>query len=126
MVPIHFSNETRALHLAFAGDIDYPALFSIEQMLGCRTEPCLTTQAQLDSALARMEEPKPAEEKLFKNCASEEVVRIVCNYCTRLCATEVRTVTCGEFFWVRVFSPESTDLLFTSQRFLPGAIGFTA
>ena len=95
-------------------------------MLACKTEPCLTTKAQIEAALARVEEHGPAEEKLFENCDTEEMVRILSNYSARLCAAEVRTVRCGEFFWARILSGvNSIDLLFSRRRILPRSAGNT-
>ncbi len=41
MVPVHFASAARLLHIAFSGDIEYPVLLAIEQMLECKTAPCL-------------------------------------------------------------------------------------
>jgi len=127
MVPVHFSKVNRILHVAFAGDIEYRVLFSIERMLACKTEPCLTTKAQIEAALARVQARNPSEEKLFENCDTEEMVRILSNYSARLCAAEVRTAHCGEFFWARILSgANSIDLLFSRRRILPTSAGYTA
>lgn len=47
MLPVDFVDPTRTFHIAFAEGIDYSTLYAIEQMLDCRTEPCLATPSLL-------------------------------------------------------------------------------
>jgi Type II secretion system (T2SS), protein E, N-terminal domain len=118
MAPVQFSRASGKLHLAFAGEIAYPALVAVEQMLEIKTEACFTTQPELNSALDRLEESRPPEEKVFENfCGPEELVRIVSGYVDRLHALEVRTVGCGNYFWVRILGHSyPVDLIFRRRN----------
>lgn len=118
MLPIYFSTSRRLLHIALAGDVSYPALLAIEEVAGCKTEVCLTTEEELERGFERLEENCDAEEKLFENCAgSEEIVRIIANYIGRVAATEVRVAKCAEVLWVRIMlQPRPVDLLFSPGR----------
>jgi hypothetical protein len=118
MVPFHFSSATRSLHIAFADEIAYHVLVAIERMLELKTEASLTTRLELDAALARMEESKRPAEKVFEDVRGlEEIVRVVSGYAGGLRASEVRVVTCGDFFWVRMLgSAVSTDLIFSRKK----------
>jgi len=53
MVTAHFLPNARLLYMAFADWVDYGTLYAIEQMLSCRTEPCLATESALQQALRR-------------------------------------------------------------------------
>jgi len=103
MLPVHFSAATRALHIAFADDIEYPALVAIEEMVGCKTQACLTTSSGLQAAFERMEQQSVPLEKQFTGIrAPEEMTRITSSYAARLFADDVRAVACGDLAWVRI------------------------
>ena len=118
MVPFHFSRATNTVHVAFADEIDYPALISIEQMLDVKTEACLTTQRELNSALEGLKESREQKEKLFRNLRGpEEIVAIVSSYAGKLHALEIRTVVCGSQYWIRIFGDAAPfDLIFTTSK----------
>lgn len=117
IVPVHFTDPARALHLAFAEDIHYHVLFAIEQMLGSKTEACLTTRRELESALSRLEERRQPIGTFFEGKSEpEEMTRITSSYTAKLDATDVQVVLCGEIFWIRTHGTEhSADLLFLQR-----------
>jgi hypothetical protein len=118
MLPIHFSRAARMLHIAFADEIAYPALVSLEQMLDVKTEACLTTQTEINSALGRMKETKGRPEKVFENlCGPQEIVPIVSGFAGKLHASELRMVICGNYYWARILGPaDDIDLIFSRQK----------
>jgi hypothetical protein len=120
MVPVHFSNDHRVLHLAFAERIEYRALFAIEQVLGCKTEACLATREQVEAALDYTEAQTSRGETLFEDITGpEQMTRIVSSYISMMHATEIRVTSCGNLFWIRIFGRDlSADLLFsrTAER----------
>ena len=117
MVPVHFVRAARILHVAFSGDIEYPVLLAIEQMLECKTTPCLATSAAITTVLARMDEEEPRPEKVFDGLRRpDEVARITASYAARLGAKQVRAVVCGEYFWIRIeHETDVTNLLFARK-----------
>jgi hypothetical protein len=103
MAPVHFSSDRLMLYMAFADKIEHRALFAVEQMMKCKTEACLTTRAQIEAALIRMEEQNAGGEKLFEGISDpEERTRIISSYISTLRATEVRVASCGELLWARL------------------------
>jgi hypothetical protein len=122
IVPVYFSSPNRILHVAFAGEVDYTVLVSIEHMLECKTAPCLITPRELDSALDWLTESEAAREKIFENCRdAEEIAHITSSYAGHLSATEVRCSNCGEISWTRCLHTNGpTDLLF---KISPAPIG---
>jgi hypothetical protein len=120
MVPVHFANANRVLHIAFAGDVDYPALVCIERMLQIKTEACLANKSLIEGALRAIRQAGQIPEKLFENCReNEEIVRIISSYAAELGATEVRAESCHELFWVKILGHHSADLLFSRKDCLP-------
>jgi len=116
MAPVHFSNDRRMLHIAFADKIEHRALFAIEQMMDCKTEACLTTRSEIDTALVRMEEQKSHAEKFFEGTSDpEESTRIISSYISTLRVTEIRVASCGELLWARLFGAQLCENLLFSR-----------
>lgn len=117
MLPVHFSAASRTLHIAFAGDIEYPALLAIEKMLDCRTEVCLTTPSSLEAAFKRIDKQIACVEKEFEGArGAEEMTRITASYASRLGADDVRIAACGDIVWVKIHgSKEVMNLVFNAM-----------
>jgi len=114
MLPVQFVATTRVFHLAFSEGVDYGALYAVEQMLNCRTEPCVISQTAMNEALARLADKPRSKDILFENRRDwREMARITCGYVLKLGAEYVRIVACGEFLWVRLSAGhEIANLLF--------------
>jgi len=111
MVPVQFVAARRKFHFAFCGNIEYQALLAIERILCCQTEACLTTSAEVESALERIEQRGELREKTFAGpCTPEELARITSSYARRLNARSVRTTSCVNLAWVRVESHSAGDI----------------
>jgi hypothetical protein len=116
MAPVHFSSDRRMLHMAFADKIEHRALFAIEQMMKCKTDACLTTGAEIEAALVRMEQQNAGREKLFEAVSDpEERTRIISSYISTLNATEVRVAFCGELLWARLTGDQWCENLVFSR-----------
>lgn len=116
MAPVHFSQDRRMLHMAFADKIQHRALFAIEQMMDCKTQACLTTRGEIDSALARMEEHRSGNEKVFEGTSDpEETTRIISGYIATLSANEIRLASCGELLWARILADKVCENLLFSR-----------
>lgn len=103
MLPIQMVPSTRTLHIAFASEVHYPALVAVEQMLECRTEPCLATPSQITQALNELANESRASEKVFPGLqTAEEATAIAANYAARMRVTDARLASCGDLVWVRV------------------------
>jgi hypothetical protein len=119
MIPVDYVETTATLHVAFGEGIDYGVLYAIEQMLGCRTEFCMAVPSLVRQRLQAMSGPRAETEVLFDRVTdAAEFSRIVCSYCVRLSATEIRLSACGPHLWVRLLIPSRAplDLLFRSLQ----------
>jgi Type II secretion system (T2SS), protein E, N-terminal domain len=115
MIPVEYVESTSTLHIAFAEGIDRSVLYALEQMLTCRTEPCLVAPTALRQRLRTSFEHRGPGEVVFDGMSDiGECVRIIRSYCTRVAPSEIRLVLCGAVFWVRLLcAPKnSLDLLF--------------
>ena len=119
MVPVNYVAATRTLFIAFSEGIDYSVLYAIEQMLGCRTEPCLAVPSRLRQSLDKLVAHRAESELVFDRIADvAELAGIVRSYCVRTAASEIRVAACGAQLWVRLFRPgrRSLDLLLRPAR----------
>jgi hypothetical protein len=103
MLPIHFAAASRLMYVAFSEGIDYTALYAIEQMLDCRTEPCLISSSAMARAFERIGHQRRPGELLFESWRDvTEMARITSSAALKLGAQQARIVTCGNYVWVRL------------------------
>jgi hypothetical protein len=111
MIPIDFVEATATLHVAFGEGIDYGALYAIEKMLGCRTEPCMVAATALQQSLLALIERRGHAEVVFDRVADTgEFARILRSYAHRLAASEVRLAPCGPYVWLRFERPRGASV----------------
>lgn len=122
MLPVRFIPQTRTLYVAFSERVDYTALYAVEQVLDCRSEPCLVGHSTMDAAIERLRHGRRSGELLLEGWRQPpEMAHITCGYALKLGAKNVRAVGCGEYVWVRLESDSAaTDLMF--RHFVPSAL----
>ena len=102
MMPVHYVKGMRVLYVGFCEKIEYTVLYAIEQMLDCRTQPCLVGRRALKSVLERIRlKPHPSELVFERLADAAEMARITRSYVLKLGAEAVRAVACGEYVWLR-------------------------
>jgi hypothetical protein len=114
MVPVHYDADSRLLHLAFAERLDHIALYAVEQMLGCRTTPCVADESAVAEALDELGRAGRSEEACFESMTDpEEISRTTCSYASVLGAARITLARSSAHIWVRFFRDGATrDLLF--------------
>lgn len=114
MLPVHCAPGSGVLHVAFSSKADYTVLSAIEQMLDCRTEPCVAQQSHIERVLEKLRQENwltnmPLDAPVEPRAISRETLHYVLSFGAR----EVRIVGCGPSLWVRLFTPDGArDLLF--------------
>jgi Type II secretion system (T2SS), protein E, N-terminal domain len=103
MIPVELAESTGTLLMAFSEGIDYTVLYSIERMLGCRTEACLVCPSTLQKSLQELARRGGSDDIVFDRAQNAaECIRIIGNYSANVRAQEIRLARCGEHFWVRL------------------------
>jgi len=118
MVPVHYLPNSQTLYVAFVDRVNYSALYSVEKMLACHTEPCLALQSQVRQALKDIGgRPRPME-ILAENVADPcDIATIITSHAARLGAADVRVSGFCGFVWARILSPSGyTDVLVQAQN----------
>jgi hypothetical protein len=105
MVPVHYLPSSKFLYVSFAESIDYTTLYGVEQMLDCRTEPCMSTESSLDRALEELrQQPRPPETVFDSVTNATDMASTARSYALQLGVDDVRIVCCGEYIWTRLES----------------------
>ena len=121
MVPVHHLPTSQSLYVAFVDRINYSALYALEKMLECHTEPCLAVQSHLLQALKELRSrPRPVEILVDNSSDPGEMATTILAQTVRLAAPDVRVSGFDGFIWARLLSPPGyTDILFQAQRNQP-------
>jgi hypothetical protein len=114
MLPVHSSPETGVLHVAFSNRVDHTALYAIEQILDCRTEPCVAQESHIERALAKLHQEGCSKDTLIEGPIEAPLIsRATLQQASECGAEEVRVAGCANNIWVRLRDPAGArDLLF--------------
>lgn len=103
MLPFNYVASTNTLYLAFGERVDHAALFAIEKILDCRTQPCVAGRKSVARQLEAMRQmPRPHDVEFGPVNDLAEMARIASSYTTRLTPEQVRLSRVGRFIWLRL------------------------
>jgi len=103
MVPINYVQATNTLSIAFGERVDHAALYAVEKVLDCRTQPCVAGQKSVARQLDTMRQlPRPGEVEFGPMHDLAEMARIAASYTGRLSPEQVRLSRIGRFIWLRL------------------------
>jgi hypothetical protein len=113
-VPAYASSDGRILHLAFCDRVDHTLLYAAEQMLLCRTFPCVAPAGAVHAQLEKFARLTSGNDASFDNVReSPEMTWTICNYAVELHAKRLVLARAASYIWVRFFrSGPARDLLF--------------
>jgi len=114
MLPLQYASTTQTLYLACGQRCDHAALYAIERIIGCRTQPCVGGPKDIAWQLERLRrQPRPHEVEFGPVGDTAEMSRISLSYITRVGADEVQAERVGPMIWLRLKSRASyTNLVF--------------
>jgi Type II secretion system (T2SS), protein E, N-terminal domain len=103
MLPLNYTSSRNTLYLAFGERVDHAALYAIEKILACRTQPCVAARKSIARQIESLAQyPRPADVEFGPMNDLAEMARIAASYTTRLSPTEVRLSRIGRFIWLRL------------------------
>ncbi len=122
MLPLHFVPATNTMYIAFGERVDHAALYAIEKILDCHTQPCVAGRKNIAGELDHMrQQPRPREVEFGPMHDCTEIGRVGASYMLRLGADDARLGRVGQFIWLRLRVRAShTDLLFRLRVEPPG------
>ncbi len=103
MLPLNYVAATNTLYLAFGERVDHAALYAIEKILDCRTQPCVAGRKSIARKLEAMRQlPRPGDVEFGPMNDLAEMARIAASYTARLSPEQVRLSRIGRFIWLRL------------------------
>jgi hypothetical protein len=103
MLPLNYVASTNTLYLAFGERVDHAALYAIEKILDCRTQPCAAGRKSIARHLESMRQlPRPGDVEFGPMNHLAEMARIASSYTARLNPEQVRLSRIGRFIWLRL------------------------
>ncbi len=103
MLPLNYVAPTNTLCLAFGERVDHAALYAIEKILDCRTQPCVAGRKSIARQLDAMRQlPRPSDVEFGPMNNLSEMARIASSYTARLTPEKVRLSRIGRFIWLRL------------------------
>jgi len=120
MLPLNYVASTNTLCLAFGERVDHAALYAIEKILDCRTQPCVAGRKSIARQLDAMRHlHRPSEVEFGPMNDLSEMARIASSYTARLSPEQVRLSRIGRFIWLRL--DVNRDVKTRSVKTRPGA-----
>jgi hypothetical protein len=103
MLPLNYVASTNTLYLAFGERVDHAALYAIEKILDCRTQPCVAGRKSIARQLESLRQlPRPSDVEFGPMNDLAEMARIASSYTARLTPEQVRLSRIGRFIWLRL------------------------
>ncbi|HEX7423916.1 MAG TPA: hypothetical protein VF311_08525 [Terriglobales bacterium] len=103
MLPLNYVAATNTLYLAFGERVDHAALYAIEKILACRTQPCVAGRKSIARQLDSMRQlPRPSDVEFGPMNDLAEMASIASSYTARLSPEQVRLSRVGRFIWLRL------------------------
>jgi hypothetical protein len=103
MLPLNYAVATNTLYLAFGERVDHAALYAIEKILTCRTQPCVARRKSIARQLEFMRQlPRTTDVEFGPMQDIAEMARIAASYTARLSPDELRLSRIGRFIWLRL------------------------
>ncbi len=121
MLPVNYAAATNTLYLAFGERVDHAALYAIEKILDCRTQPCVAKRKSIARKLEALRQlARPLDVEFGPTNDLAEMARIASSYMTRLSPELIRLSRIGRFIWVRLgqnsWQPETARLRSKKNR----------
>jgi hypothetical protein len=103
MLPINYVASANTLYIAFGERVDHAALYAIEKILDCRTQPCVAGRKSIMRQLDSMRQlARPGEVEFGPTNDLAEMARIASSYTSWLSPEKVRLSRIGHFIWLRL------------------------
>jgi len=116
MIPFNYAASTNTLYLAFGARVDHAALYAIERILDCLTQPCVAPSKSVARQLEQLRLLARPNDVEFATRDLVEMARITSSYIARLSPEDVRLSRVGRFIWLRMKARRALiNLLFCLQ-----------
>ncbi len=114
MVPLYHLASGNKLFVGFQYSVEYAPLFAIEQISGCKTQPCFISPSEFLAADCLAEQVIANAEQSFEDLNTvAEMTQIICEIGRATDAERIAIARCGDRLWCRLNQgAKTTDILF--------------
>ncbi len=116
-VPLHYSTSAKRLLVGFVYRVEHSLLHSLEQVTGCRAEPCFITPTELHYQMERLEAAQACREVVLEESMTPaEMANAVGGFALEVTARDVSLSRCKEYVWMRLSGKRRmVDVLFRGR-----------
>ncbi len=114
-VPVFYNLVQSDLYVGFLESVHHGFLYALEQMLQCRTQPCILAPAAFRENVDRQARPAQSETIVIQQRQSAiEMTRTIANYAEQVHAENCGVTRCDDHLWIRLACPDGfhVDFLF--------------
>jgi Type II secretion system (T2SS), protein E, N-terminal domain len=113
-VPAFCTTDGHQRHIAFSERVDHRLLYALEEILDCKTFPCVARDSAVKEALEEFRKHAPGDEISFDTMRDPgQIAATICSYAEQMDTREVKVVPAGGHLWVALFrNGIRKDLLF--------------
>ncbi len=114
-VPVFHNRARSSLYVGFLERVDHAFLLALEQMLGCRTQPCILPLSAYKKQLQMRAVSVQSETiVIHQRQSSIEMTRTLGNYAEQIHAERCSVACCDDLLWARLESAAGShvDFLF--------------
>ncbi len=117
--PIHYTAQSKRLVIGFVDRVEHALLQSIEQITGCRAEPCFITYAEFEEQIQRLAGTPGYEEAVIEDTGTASMMgRILGGWAVEVGAQEANFARCNSSAWVRITGKRGiADIVFALKPF---------
>jgi hypothetical protein len=116
--PLHYSVVSKRLLLGFVYRVDHTLLHALEQILGCKAEPCFVTATDFDLQMTRLMGGPDYREVVFEEqMTPAQMANSLGGLALEISAREASFATCRDYIWTRLSGKRRRiDVLFRAGR----------
>ena len=121
--PLHYSAETKRLLLGFVYRVEHTLLHALEQVIGCKAQPCFITPTEFDIQIARVAGARDYKEEVFEQLLTPmQMANTLGGLAVEVSAREATFVNCRDYIWTRLSGKRRrVDVLFRARRKIDSA-----
>ena len=116
--PLHYSAETKRLLLGFVYRVEHTLLHALEQVIGCKAQPCFITPTEFDIQIDRVAGAPDYKEEVFEQLMTPmQMANTLGSLAVEISAREASFVNCRDYIWTRLSGKRRrVDVLFRARR----------
>jgi hypothetical protein len=117
-VPLCYSQNGKRLLMGFVFRVEHRLLLALEQVTGCKTEPCFITQTEFEEQMAHLKVVPDCKAVFHEGFQTpREMANTIAMQAVEAGARKAIFAECRDYLWTRLIGDRRTvDVLFQTQN----------